>query len=640
MRISDDTIRQIHDASDIVEVVEEFVPLKKKGQNWWALSPFIDEKTPSFTVSPSKGIYKCFSSGKGGDAISFVMEMEGIGYIEALKFLAKKYGIEVEEEELTPAQQETQSFKESLLIALNHAKKFYQDNLKVGEGKAIGASYFKERGFDWEVIEKFELGFALNQWNAFEENAVKNGFKAEILEKSGLVIKKEEGKSYDRFRGRVIFPIHNVSGRAIGFGARTLKKDEKPKYINSPESEVYHKSQILYGMFQAKKAIRDKENCYLVEGYTDVISLHQEGIENVVASSGTSLTEEQISLIGRFSKNITILYDGDTAGINASMRGVNLILEKGLDVKIVTFPNGEDPDSYVKKIGGEGFRAFLEKNQKDFILFKTALGLDEAKNDPLKRAGVIRDIVETIIKIPDSIKQSVFFKECSNLLEIDEEVLIEEGNSILLREQKKKYNQQRHDGGGKSMPPSVEELIPEEKKEESVDPVMAFQERECIRILLEYGKEKDEDDNRLSHFLISEIDQISFSTPVYRKILEVYKIEIGKGNFVDARFFIHHSDTEIKNEVVNLISEKGIISETWGKKFKIIVPEKDAKLHQVVYGNILRLKYRTIRKLCAESMDLLKNARGEEEVMENQKIYFELKQQENELAKELGITYS
>jgi len=646
MPIQDATIQAVQQTADILEVVEDYLPLKKKGQNWWALSPFTDEKTPSFSVSPQKGIYKCFSTGKGGDAISFVMEMEGVGFIEAVKTLAKKYNIAFEEKELTPEQKEEVGIKESMYIVLNYASEVFEDLLNNhDDGKAIGLSYFRERGFLGKTVKTFGLGYALDNWHNFLQKAQEKGYKTEILEKAGLVLKNEKGNHYDRFRGRVMFPIHSVTGRVVGFGARTLKKDEKPKYINSPESEVYHKSEILYGIFQAKKAIRDQNNCYLVEGYTDVISLHQAGIENVVASSGTSLTEEQIKLIGRFTKNITVLYDGDPAGIKASMRGVDLILERGLDVKIVTFPNGEDPDTYVQKLGGEKFKEYLKSQTKDFILFKTALGMQESDADPSQKAAVIRDIVASIVKIPDPIKRSVFYKECSDLLSIEEDILISEGNKILLKEERnRKFREQRAIGDGVTRTDGggviTDELPVEGVKQPPIlnDPVN-FQERECVRILLEYGASETEEGGNLYQYVLEEIDQIEFNDPLSKQIVAEFNEALEEGKILNSDHFIKHSNPQIKELVVDMISEKNVISKNW-EKHHIIVPEKDAKLHQVVYSNMLRLKYRTIRKMCLESMDLVQNAKTDEEVNEALQVYQSLKQQENELAKFLGIVYS
>src|ERR1700749_382802 len=442
--ITKPTIDRIMEAIDIVEVVGEFVQLKKRGAHYVGLSPFANERTPSFTVSPAKGIFKDFSSGKGGSAITFLMELEKFTYPEALKWLAKKYSIEVEETVETIENKEEENHRESLMIVSAYAAKFFHESLlETEEGQNIGLSYFKERGFSNEIIKKFELGYSPDQWEAFTSQALKEGYQQEFLEVSGLSVKRDNGSLYDRYRGRVMFPIHSFTGRVIAFGGRTLKNDKNvPKYVNSPESEIYHKSNILYGLFFAKKAIRDEDNCYLVEGYADVLSVHQAGIENVVASSGTSLTIEQIRLKSRFTKNITILYDGDAAGIKASLRGLDMILEEGLNVKVVLFPDGHDPDSYVRSVGTNAFKTHIDKNRKVFILYKTDILLKEAGTDPIKRADVIREVVESIAKIPDSIKASVFIKDCSHLLQIDERALLSELNKMRLNKAKKDSQQQ------------------------------------------------------------------------------------------------------------------------------------------------------------------------------------------------------
>src|ERR1700710_3057308 len=444
--ITKPTIDRIMEAIDIVDVVGEFVQLKKRGANYVGLSPFANERTPSFTVSPAKGIFKDFSSGKGGSAITFLMELEKFTYPEALRWLAKKYGIEVEETVEAFENKEEENHRESLMIVSAYAAKFFHESLlETDEGKNIGLSSFKERGFSSDTIRKFELGYSPDQWEAFTGQAIKDGYQQQFLEESGLSVKRDNGSLYDRYRGRVMFLIHSFTGRVIAFGGRTLKNDKNvPKYVNSPESEIYHKSNVLYGLFFAKKAIREEDNCYLVEGYADVISVHQAGIENVVASSGTSLTVEQIRLIGRLTKNITILYDGDAAGIKASLRGLDMILEEGLNVKVVLFPDGHDPDSYVRLLGSTGFKNHIAQNKQDFILYKTNILLKEAGKDPIRRAEVIREVVESIAKIPDSIKASVFIKECSYQLQIDERALLSELNKMRTAKARKDSQQQQN----------------------------------------------------------------------------------------------------------------------------------------------------------------------------------------------------
>src|SRR5580698_6554180 len=470
--ITKPTIDRIMEAIDIVEVVGEFVQLKKRGANYVGLSPFANERTPSFTVSPVKGIFKDFSSGKGGSAITFLMELEKFTYPEALKWLAKKYSIEVEETVESVENKEEENHRESLMIVSAYAAKFFHESLlETDEGKNIGLSYFKERGFSNDTIKKFELGYSPDQWEAFTGQALKEGYQQQFLEESGLSVKRDNGTLYDRYRGRVMFPIHSFTGRVIAFGGRTLKSDKNvPKYVNSPESEIYHKSNILYGLYFAKKAIREEDNCYLVEGYADVLSVHQAGIENVVASSGTSLTVEQIKLISRFTKNITILYDGDAAGIKASLRGLDMILEEGLNVKVVLFPDGHDPDSYVRNFGTNGFKKHIEDNKKDFILYKTDILLKEAGNDPIKKAAVIREIVESVAKIPDSIKASVFIKECSYLLQIDERALLSELNKMRIAKARKDSQQQTRPDNYPDVPVNeslLDELVEKKSKEDA-----------------------------------------------------------------------------------------------------------------------------------------------------------------------------
>src|SRR6201991_986149 len=478
------TIDRIMEATDIVEVIGEFVQLKKRGANYVGLSPFANERTPSFTVSPAKGIFKDFSSGKGGSAVTFLMELEKFSYPEALKWLAKKYSIEVEETVETIENKEEENHRESLMIVSAYAAKFFHESLlETDEGKNIGLSYFKERGFSTDTIKKFELGYSPDQWEAFTGTALKGGYQEEFLVESGLSVKRDNGTLYDRYRGRVMFPIHSFTGRGIAFGGRTLKSDKNvPKYVNSPESEIYHKSNILYGLYFAKKAIRDEDNCYLVEGYADVLSVHQVSIENVMTSSGTSLTSEQIRLIGRFTKNITILYDGDAAGIKASLRGLDLILEEGLNVKVVSFPGGHDPDSYVRLLGTAGFKKHIDDNKKDFILFKTDILLKEAGTDPIKRADVIREVVESIAKIPDSIKASVFIKDCSHLLQIDERALLSELNKMRMAKAKKDSQQQATKQAEVDYYTFADGLMPSKPVEEDFS-----QEKEIVGLLLVNG---------------------------------------------------------------------------------------------------------------------------------------------------------
>uniref|UniRef100_UPI004047A9FC DNA primase n=1 Tax=Algoriphagus sp. TaxID=1872435 RepID=UPI004047A9FC len=572
MPLSKLTTDKVKERVDIVEVIGDYVPLKKKGQNMWACCPFHGEKTPSFSISPSKQIYKCFGCGKAGDPIQFVMDIEGIGFQEAIRQLAGKYGIEVEEEaNLSPEQNLEQNERESLFIATNFAKDFFIKNLDTEEGKSIGVSYFKERGFSPQIIQKFDLGYALDGWDNFLKAAKAAGYQEDILLKAGLILQKEgePERLYDRFRNRVTFTIHNVSGKAIGFGARILTKDKnQPKYINSPETPIYHKSDVLYGMFQAKKAIRDFDNCFLVEGYTDVVSLHLSGIENVVASSGTSLTEGQIKLIRRFTNQVTVLYDGDPAGIKASLRGIDLLLEGGLNVKAVVFPEGEDPDSYSRKVGSQAFQQYLKKESRDFIGFKIGLYKEEIEQDPIRKAGIIREVVQSIGKIPDPIIRSVYAKEASNLLAIEEEIIHAELNKILLKTQKEQFERAKEE---KAIEESIDELVaaPEEIPSEGT---ILLQERETMRLLINYGSFRlDAQEVHFSQYVMEEIKEIAFQTPIYQKMLQVFKEQGVSGNIPTDELFLNHSDTEIRQEAIALVTQRHEVSNHWKDKFQIFI---------------------------------------------------------------------
>ncbi|WP_370860896.1 DNA primase [Parabacteroides faecis] len=441
--IDQPTIDRILDAANIVDVVSEFVTLRKRGINYVGLCPFHTDKTPSFYVSPAKNICKCFACGEGGTAVHFIMKHEQLNYFDALRYLAKKYNIEIQERELTDKEKQRRSDRESMLIVNSWAQQYFSTQLyEHVEGKTVGLRYFAERGFREDTIRKFQLGYSLDQRDALYKAATKNGYKKEFLEKTGLVIVYDNGGVNDRFRGRVIFPVHTLSGKVVAFGGRVLKKDEKTaKYVNSPESEIYHKSNELYGIYFAKQAIVKEDRCFLVEGYTDVISMHQAGIENVVASSGTALTQGQIRLIHRFTSNITVLYDGDAAGIKAALRGIDLLLEDGMNVKVVLLPNGEDPDSFARKHNASQFAEFIKQSETDFIRFKTRLLLDDAGNDPIKRSSLITDIIRTVAIIPDNIARSIYIRECSAMMEIDEQVLLNEVNKIRLSKEERQNTQ-------------------------------------------------------------------------------------------------------------------------------------------------------------------------------------------------------
>ena len=638
--ISKQTIQSVQDRVDIEEIVGDYVTLKRKGSGkyLWACCPFHDEKTPSFSITPDRGIYKCFGCGKSGDSINFIMEHDGLNYIEAIRHLAQKYGIEIIEDEQTDEQQAEQNERDSLYIVLNYANEYFKDKLKNSdEGQSIGISYFRERGYDNKIIDKFELGYSIDAWDSLLKDATQKAYSEDILEKAGLIVRKED-KKYDRFRGRVIFPIHNVSGKVVAFGARTLKKDDKPKYLNSPESEVYHKSKILYGLYQAKGAIRQHDNCYLTEGYTDVISLHQSDIENVVSSSGTSLTTEQIKLISRFSQNITVLFDGDAAGMKASLRGIDMILEAGMNVRVVIFPEGEDPDSYSKKLGTSEFKKYLADHVTDFISFKAGLYADESARDPLKRAESIKEIVQSIAKIPDGIKRAVYVRESAKLLQIDESVLVAELNKDLIKERRKDDKRRSDEAVGEQL---AEELIgPPEPKTIDQSQQIAIQERESVRLLINYGYNEIEQEYKICNYLLTELEEVEFTTPVYREILDIFRNKLEQGEVIDSQYFIHHGSEEIKREVIDLITERREISPNWSEKYDIIIPGEKDLLDNVIYTNVARLKFRVIQKLIVENLAKMKDAPTPAEQDDCFIIHERLKQSEMELAKMLGIVVS
>ncbi|MFZ9044973.1 MAG: DNA primase [Cyclobacteriaceae bacterium] len=635
------TIDEIKNQMDIVEVVGDYVTLKKSGSSYKALSPFTNEKTPSFYVVPSKGIFKDFSSGKGGDCIAFLMEIDGLSYPEALRFLAAKYGIEIQEEVQSDEVQEDQNKRESLYIVLNFAAEHFKQLLhEHEEGKSIGLSYFKERGFEDETISAYNLGYSLNLWDHIYNEGLKKGHTEELLIESGLIVKKEDGKVYDRFRNRVIFPIQNVSGKVIAFGARILLNDKKqPKYLNSPETELYNKSKVLYGIFQAKQHIRKEDNCYLVEGYTDVISLHQLGVKNVVSSSGTALTSDQSKLIKRYSKNVTVLFDGDAAGIRASFRGINILLEEGLNVMAVPLPEGEDPDSYAKVLGTSAFKNYLEMKSVDFIKFKTQLLLSETENDPIKKAGVVHEIIDSIVKVQDGIQRALYIKTCSSLLDISEAVLITELNKQLRKEQK---SQPRNISAIRQDFPSDEvEIIPvEDEQIASLDlqKIIAFQEQESIRVLLNYGEmmmNNEEAEISVTNFFLRELEGIQFSHPVFQKILHIIQERAARGESTDIAYLLSLNEKEISEVVVDLSTPKYEISPEWKSKYEIQVPKEEENLHVVSFSNVLRLKFRMIQFQIREEHKKLMEA-SDEQVDEILDEIDGLKQIEVEIAQILG----
>jgi len=620
------TIDKIFAAADIVEVIGEFVSLKKAGQNFRGLSPFKNEKTPSFFVSPSKGIFKCFSTGKGGNVVTFLMENEKLSYPEALQYLAKKYNIELVEREESTQEKEIKNERESLLALNQYACQYFIEVLQSAEGKAIGMSYFIERGFREDTIRKFMLGYAREDKHAFTRTAVDKAFKLDYLVKSGLTIQRD-ANTIDRFHGRVIFPIHGLSGQILGFAGRVMRTDEKiAKYINSPESELYHKSDVLYGLFFARQAVLKYDKCFLVEGYTDVISMHQAGIENVVASSGTSLTLNQIRLIKRFTHNITVLYDGDEAGIKASVRGIDLLLEEGINVRVVLLPPGEDPDSYARKHNSQAFASFILANETDFISFKTNLLKGDAEKDPLKKATMITEIVRSIAMIPESIIRSVYIRECSKLLDVDEKILYTE----TARLRKNKFEQKIKQVEVRDYPSPLDttaslKFVPIPEKYAA--------EKEVIRLLLLYashrftinaGTERDAE-TTVSDYILHEIeqDELEFYHPVFNRIYHEMLSFRKESGIITDQFFIKHADDTISRTVVDLITSAHDLSRIWKRRENYFETE-EMRLKEIVPEAILAFKNEKVLKMIKETEVDLQHAQEQhnEERMQALQVKF------------------
>ena len=599
MAIPKETVEQILQAAHIEEVVGEFVTLKKRGSNMWGNCPFHNEKTPSFSVNPARNIFKCFGCGKAGDSAKFLMEHEHFTYPEALRYLAKKYNIKIEEKQQTAEEIMQQSIREKMFNINEFADKYFVDTLwNTEEGKSIGLEYFRERGYFDPIIEKFHLGYNPAKWDAFTEHAKKNGYSDELLEQIGLSIKGQNGL-YDRYHGRVMFPIHSLTGRVIGFGGRILSNEKKsPKYQNSPESEIYDKKQTLYGIYFAKNAIAKQDECILVEGYFDVLRMHQIGIENVVASSGTSLTMEQIRLVKRYTKNITMLYDGDAAGIHAALRGTDMILSEGMNVRVVVLPPEHDPDTFGKEFSVEYVSNYLKENAKDFIRFKTELLLKDAENDPIKRGQVIRDIVETISVIPDSIFRITYVKECSRLLDMPEQTLTNELNKILRAKMKKTL-------GIEDNVVSETETTTVPKQEETVEeqlPAGYYQERELVKLLLMYGKNVitdervDENGQKVSEqFSVAQLiiddlkmDGLVLTNVVNKKIFDIYNKALDEGYFPDDQVFTSNEDETIAQLAVDLLSSPYKLDK-WDK-YSIFVKREENNLRTTVLRTLYRYK--------------------------------------------------
>ena len=641
------TVDRIYAAANIVDVISDFVTLKKKGVNYQACCPFHNEKTPSFVVSPSKGVFKCFGCGKGGNAVTFVMEHENMTYPEALKYVAKKYGIEVNEHELLPEEQRRNDDRESMMVVSSYAADYFVRMLhETPEGQNIGIGYFRERGFSDATIKRFGLGYCTEVRDAFTRQALSDGYKEEFLVSTGLTIKRETGGYYDRFCGRVIFPIHSISGRVIAFGARTMRTDKKTaKYLNSPESEIYHKSDVLYGLYFAKRAITQQDCCILVEGYTDVISMHQAGIENVVASSGTSLTQGQIRMIARFSRNITIIYDGDSAGIKASLRGIDMVLKEGMNVRTVLLPDGEDPDSFARSHNASQVQDYILTHEEDFISFKIRLLMKEADGDPIKRAALISDIVQSISVIPDAITRSVYARECSRQMEVDE--------NILLREIAMKRV------GHKAGPEAKEfirkqEIIQRKQAEEAAYTPLQLEagssidelEHELIKYLLKYGTQnfeytegKKSTELNVAEVIISNLDQngITMKNPTFRKIYEEYKSMREAQEPIEINHFINHPDPEVCNVVVDLLTydENYPVSKLW-KRFDIVVESEQDRLPTALPRAVILYKSKVIDNIIAElRLRLNDTSLSEEEQIEITQQISILNQERTSISKKL-----
>ena len=678
------TIDRIMDAAQIVDVVSEFVTLRRRGVNYIGLCPFHNEKTPSFSVSPSKGVCKCFSCGKGGNVVHFIMEHEQLTYYEALKWLAKKYGIEVKERELSNEEKQAQSIRESLFLVNDFANKYFQDILhNHRDGQAIGMSYFRQRGFRDDIIKKFQLGFSTESRDALFQEAKKKGFNTDYLVKTGLCYTRDDGQMRDRFWGRVMFPVHTLSGKVVAFGGRVLNTADKKvaKYVNSPESEIYHKSRELYGIYFAKQAIVKQDKCFLVEGYTDVISMHQAGVENVVASSGTSLTSGQIRMIHRFTNNITVLYDGDWAGIKASIRGIDMLLEEGMNIKVMLLPDGDDPDSFARKHNATEFQEYIAAHEVDFIRFKTNLLMTDAGNDPYKRAALIKDIVKSISVIPEAIVRSEYIKECSQMLHVEERILVSEvaklkkekeeaqaKREVPLSSPQPEQGQEDNPATAPSVPtesqsgatpagdtstlnPQTEFASQREKQPSTLSPQLSSlnplypKERLIVQQLIRHGEkvmfidEETQQQVLVAEYVASELemDEITFTTPLFDEVLRELQQHLGEEGFVAERHFVNHANPELSRLAVDLIEEKYQLSK-YHSKTQTVVREVD-RLSELVSHLMVDYKHSLVELELKDTLnklrqpDVMSDAEKCLEVMSRYKELMEIKQQ---MAKHLG----
>ena len=686
------TIDKIMDAAQIVDVVSEFVTLRRRGVNYIGLCPFHNEKTPSFSVSPSKGVCKCFSCGKGGNVVHFIMEHEQLSYYEALKWLAKKYNIEIKERELTDEEKQAHSLRESLFVVNQFASEYFQDILYNNiDGQRIGMTYLRGRGFRDDIIKKFQLGYSTDNHDALARAALQKGYKEDFLIKTGLCYRKEDGTLRDRFWGRVIFPVHTISGKVVAFGGRVLSaatKNVQMKYVNSPESEIYHKSRELYGIYFAKQAIVRQDRCFLVEGYTDVISMHQSGIENVVASSGTALTSDQIRLIHRFTNNITVLYDGDGAGIKASIRGIDMLLEEGMNVKVCLLPDGDDPDSFARKHNATDYQAYINDHETDFIRFKTDLLMEEAGKDPIKRASLISSIVKSISVIPDAIVRSVYIRECSQMLQMEEKVLIEATAKLIeqaretkFKEQQRKKEREQRMATPTSTPASTtsaeppaneapaigsasssdQEPLPPEPVPVPADTYTSYistegneqkvfyaKEEDLVRMLIRYGEKVmcyveneagGQEPLTVTEYISSGLkeDDLQFHTPLHRLILQACEAHLNDPNFNPERYFIAHPDPAVSKLAADLVSDRYQLSKYHSKGQKIVTDEE--RLYELIPRLLLDFKLSIVEEEMKHTLQALTDpaiSNDPQRCMETMKRYKELQETQSIMAQHAG----
>lgn len=643
--IDQETIQRIMDAARIEEVIGDFVSLKKRGANHIGCCPFHNEKTPSFYVSPSKGIFKCFGCGEAGDVVKFLMKHEHYTYPEALRWLAQKYNIEIREEEQTEEQKERQNERDALFHVSEFAQQYFADLLYNDEmGRAVGLSYFHSRGLSDEVIRNFGLGYCLDEWSNFTDHARKNGYSDSVLEKTGLTIFKDSDssdktdpsdhrrRSYDRFRGRVMFPIYSISGRVLGFSGRVLSSEKQAaKYVNSPDSDIYNKSHILYGLFQARTAISKANKCYLVEGNIDVISMHQSGVENTVASCGTSLTTEQIRLIKRYTPNVTVLYDGDSAGIKAALRAVNLLFAEGMHVRCVLFPDGEDPDSYAQKYGSTALQEYLASHEDNFVIFKTRVLLDGVKDDPIRKAELVKETIDTIALVPDLIERTEYIAQCANLLDVPEEALASELSKTVNRNRLKNYEEQTTSETSSDSRDSKAPRAPSDSKDSSpssVAPAPQACERHLIQLLLNHGDQTltqtlTADDGipqeytyTVAQAIVSDLqgDELCFSDPLCQRIFNYFADTLSRGEVPDASHFITIDDEDLRSFAISLMLDTFRISETWRQK-QVFVPSIEDNLQTDLYESILSFKLKCIEDRIADNARRFREAKDDEEMM-------------------------